>query len=180
MSDTAGSPYALWLVPSDDLLDQLRGTVADLATRFNAPLFAPHSTLCTVELSLGLQALQAAMEALCQGLSPISLSVQGLGQTDEYFTFFYIKLADDDPQQIFRRAALAIRGARLPRIGPHVSLIYSDRIGEIDRVQLVQQLSPILPQRIMFDSVQLVTPVTGTWLDVASWQVICSSRLTAK
>ena len=149
MSDTAGPLYALWLVPADALLDQLRGTVADLATRFNTPLFGPHLTLCTVEWSLGLQALQAAMEVLCQGLSTLSLSVRGLGQTDEYFTFFYIKLADDDPQQVFSRAASAIRGARSPRIGPHVSLIYSDRIGAIDRVQLAQQLSPILPQRIM-------------------------------
>ncbi len=180
MSDTHGAPFALWLVPSDDLLDQLRAIVADFANRFNTPLFGPHATLCTVEWSLGLQALQDAMEVLCQGVSPISLSVLGLGQTNEYFTFFYIKLADDDPQQVFRRAASGIRGARVPKIGPHISLIYSDRVGEIDRVKLARELSPVLPQRIMFDSVQLVTPQTGTWWDVASWQVTNSLRLTAK
>jgi hypothetical protein len=118
------------------------------------------------------------MDALCQGLGPVSLTVEGLGQTDDYFTSLYIKLAGDDPQRAFHRAASAIRGSYSPRIGSHVSLIYSDRVRYIDRAGLVQELRLSLPQRIAFESVQLVMPATGNWRDVASWEVKHSARLT--
>jgi len=118
------------------------------------------------------------MDVLCRGLGAVSLTVEGLGQSDDYFTFFYVKLADDDSQQVFHRAESAISGARSPKIGPHISLIYSDPANDIDRAELRRELRASLPKQIVFESMQLVMPATGEWRDVRSWWVRHSRRLT--
>jgi hypothetical protein len=176
-------PYAVWLIPSGDLCGQLGATVGDLAVRFNAPPFGPHLTLCSGEWAAGLPALKTAMAGFCRGLAPVWLGVEGFGHTDDFFTFFFIRLSDDNSQRLFERAASAISGARSAKVGPHISLLYSDRspainrATAIDRAELVQEITPILPAQISFDSAQLVMPARGDWRDVSSWEVKCSIGL---
>jgi len=126
-----------------------------------------------------MRALHTAVDALCQELDPVSLTVEGLGQTNDYFTFLYVKLANDDPQQVFNRATSVFSGGCAPKIGPHVSLMYSERLTNIDRCALQEELRSSLPPRLLFTSIQLVMPATSNWRDVASWEVHRSARLTA-
>ncbi len=171
MNDAVAVPYALWLIPSGELRAQLRATVEDLAVRFKSPPFEPHVTLCSGVWTAGLPALRTALDSLCRGFGPVYLTVAGLGQTDDYFSCFFIRLINSDSHRLFERATSAINGARSVPIGPHLSLIYSDRIADINRAGLVQEISPSLPARISFDSAQLVMPATGHWRDVSRWEL---------
>ena len=170
-------PYAVWLIPSGDLCGQLGATVGDLAVRFNAPPFGPHLTLCSGEWAAGLPALKTAMAGFCRGLAPVWLGVEGFGHTDDFFTFFFIRLIDNNSQRLFEQATSAINSSRPAKVGPHISLLYSDRspainrATAIDRAELVQEITPILPAQISFDSAQLVMPARGDWRDVSSWEV---------
>jgi len=176
-------PYALWLIPSGELLGRLGATVADLAVRFNAHPFGPHLTLCSGEWPAGLPALKTAMAGFCRGLAPVSLGVEGFGHTDDFFTFFFIRLIDNNSQRLFEQATSAINGSRPAKVGPHISLLYSDHGADIDqavaidRARLAKEISPGIPRKINFDCVQLVMPASGNWRDISRWEVRYSIML---
>ena len=170
MSDVSSFPYALWLVPTDEHQRLLTEIVDSLAAKFGTPSFCPHATLCSGTWSSGLSDLKLATDALCRGLEDISLDVNGLGWTDDYFTFFYIKLSDN-PHRVFNRASSSLDGAHASNVGPHISLMYSDRVVDIDRLTLSNEIRPALPLQVSFSSVQLVVPATGNWRDIERWEV---------
>lgn len=173
----AGRAYALWLIPADDDRQRLSDFVDELARRFNTPRFAPHATLCSGRWSADLRDLTKAMDDLSGQTSPVCCAVDGIGQTKGFFTFFYIKLIADAPDNVFNLAIAAVEGARLPAVGPHVSLIYSDAVAEIDRSVLRNELADRLPARIVFDSMQLVMPAHDDWQAMDGWKVKHTAQL---
>lgn len=177
MSSSVGVPYALWLIPSENYAFQY--IIDDLASQFKTPSFGAHATLCSGEWKAGLDTLQNTVDELCCSFCPVLLDVDGLGQTNSYFRFFYVALIDNDQQQIFHRVTSIIGGSRIPSIGPHMSLMYSDRVNEIDRESLQKKITPDVPPQIKFESIQLILPSTGRWQDTESWVVKHSAKFAA-
>jgi hypothetical protein len=163
--------YALWLVPARDDGARIYDIINALADRFNTPRFPPHATLCSGEGQADLFEIKRAMDGLCGQLPKTRLAVEGIRSCNTRFTFFNIKLANDDSWDTLRRAAAVIPGSAPPDIGPHVSLMYSDRFSDIPRDKLEKEFRHRVPDRIVFDSVKLVTPGANGWQDVNRWEV---------
>jgi hypothetical protein len=111
------------------------------------------------------------VDRLCKGLHCVSLGVKGIDQADDYFHFLFVALTEDNGQSVFRRAIQEIPDAYSPAVGPHLSLMYSDRISEIDRLKISENHCKQLPDRLLFSKIQLVMPSTGNWRDLGCWQV---------
>ena len=178
MSAPIDGPFALWLAPAEEPRRELRRIIERLAGRFGAPAFEPHATLCSGESPMPSDDPGRALDELGRAFGPISLAVEGIGWTDDYFQFFFIKLADDGPRGIFRRAGSRIAGTHSPVVGPHLSLVYADR-ESIDRAALERELAPRLPARIAFDAIRLVMPSKDGWRDISRWEIRRSVSLSA-
>ena len=163
--------YSLWLMPTKDQSRLFSTIIHDLARQYDTPVFEPHATLCSGTFAGELSVLYEQVDQLGKEWYPVSLDVRGIEQTDDYFRFLFVALTDNHDPSIFRQAIQTIPNSLPPSVGPHLSLMYSDRIKEIDRARISQAVRRQLPDRVLFSTIQVVMPGTGNWRDVGCWQV---------
>lgn len=168
------APFALWLVPAQDIRAALEARIGELAERCGGPRFPAHATLLSGRAPDA--AVRGAMDRLAAEIAPFAAAVEGLGSTDDFFTFFFVRLA---MHPAFGRAGSAIAGAHGPRVGPHVSLAYAEPPSRCDRAALRAELAPALPPSVRFDALEWAAPGSGGWRDVARWEVRASAALAA-
>lgn len=176
MSNSVAFDYAIWLVPIEEQRTQLRSQIRRLAERHESPAFDPHATLCAGTSQQSLPHLCGVVDRFCAEVCPLSLAVNGIGHTDDYFSFLFLRLIADQAETAFQRAAAEFPDAQLPGVGPHLSLMYSDRYDEIDRQALIGAALPTKPRQIKFDRMQIITTRSGN-CDVQNWEVRHSTPL---
>jgi hypothetical protein len=161
--------YSIWLMPCAVQRAALEEAVRRLAVRFGTPLFAPHATLCSGVWNGPEAELAAAVNRLSSEL-PVELAADGIGWTDCWSAFFFLRLRGGD--DLFVRSAEQVAGSHPPAAGPHVSLLYNPGRAAMDREAMRGGLEGTLPERVRFDSLVLVRPATGRWEDVGSWEFL--------
>lgn len=168
--------YSIWLMPCAEQREELQQTINGLSARFATPSFMPHVTLCSRVWNKSEAALFAAVETVGRSLreSRLSLKEDGIGWTDHWATFFFLRLTGAD--DLFSQAAERVEGSHPPEIGPHLSLMYSFGDKQISRDALRAELEGSLPELIRFDSLVLVRPATGRWEDVERWETVRAIR----
>ena len=168
--------YSIWLMPCAEQQTELEQMIRELSVRYRAPLFIPHTTLCSGVWSKDEENLRDAFQRLAAQTAPVELDVCGIDWTDHWASFFFLRLGG--AEDFFQRAVCGIEGAHLSAVGPHLSLLYGLDPMSIDRDALRQELAGWLPPRIRFDSLALVRPSTGRWEDVDQWEIHLSVDLT--
>jgi putative hydrolase of the HAD superfamily len=169
---------ALFLSPASDDLDLLTDLVKKQCDRLDLPAFEPHVTLYTGTFADPLT-VERAIALAVEGVPPITLSVQGIGCTEEYFKALFLDFVEDNLlrsiHERFRDACGVSSGYELH---PHLSLLYSD-IALTEKEILAQEVA--LPCReYRFDRVKLVTPgnCLEGWRDTISWETLSELELT--
>ena len=159
--------YAVWLVPCAEQCDELQQTIDSLAIRFDTPSFMPHTTLCSgfwkgseTELIEQINQLQPKL--------PIELAANDIDWTDHWSTFFFLKLAG--AEDLSKQAEKLIEDSHLPKVGPHLSLLYGTKNISMDRNAIRAALN--VPPAITFDALTLARPQTGRWQDVKFWEIL--------
>lgn len=172
MNLSTGHPFALWLVPAEEQRTRLRAQIHGLADRHGTPAFDPHATLRSGVFQGDFAALRDHVNRLRSDFLPVTLRVNGVGQTDHYFTFLFVILEPREGVHLLARTVEEVVNDPLPGVGPHLSLMYSEPCDRIDRARVIEEVRPTLPEQIVFDRIEVVTPRTGNWRDVESWKTV--------
>ena len=168
---------AIWLVPREPERKILQSLIAGLATRFSAPEFVPHVTVCSCRRSLPEQEL-AVTAALAERCPPLTLRTQGLACSERLTRAFFVRLASAEMLMWLRKSLQeALPHSSADDFSPHLSLLYQI-LPLADRVKLVEETR--LPFReIIFDQIWAVAiPETiNAAEDLSGWQPVFRRRL---
>ena len=169
--------FALWLVPSRHDYDLFAKIIEDLANQHDAPAFEPHVTIYA-----GVYTQEDNLEELVaesvQTVQPVSLVVQGIGFSEEFFKTLFIEFRDNP---ILTTLSRRIRGGleyqKPYDLKPHLSLMYKD-IPERHKRVIVDQLGFVKSQ-VHFDEIVVASPgdFSEGWLDVERWKVCFRRKL---
>lgn len=177
---TAHEPKVLvayWLIPAEPARNFFASIIAELAARFDAPLFEPHVTIYAAGNG-GKNAEQILPQAL-DGTTPIRLSILDIQYSDEFTKTVF---AQFEPSRALSELCRALQHASALhheyQLNPHLSLIYkkmtlSAKIAAVASVRL-----PFT--EVLFDSVKaIVSPArVESREDVEAWRTAAVQRLT--
>ena len=167
---------AYWLIPTEPTRRFLAKLIADLARRYDAPVFEPHVTIYVGpdRSEVGEQII-SQVATVC---GPIQLKILDAQHSSEFTKTLFVQLALNANLQ---RLSELIR-QRSPRsshyhLNPHISLLYR-RMSLAARRELARSIR--LPfSEVVFDSVCAVRCASPTRnrAEVEAWRVIATKSL---
>ena len=167
---------AYWLIPTELTRGFLEKLIADLARRYDAPVFEPHVTLY-----VGSDRAEVADQIVSQaatGQEPIQLEVLDVRHSALFTKTLFLQLALSTKLQ---RLSELIRQRSPPSspyyLNPHMSLLYR-RMSLAARRELARSIR--LPfSEVVFDSICAVrcTSPTRNRAEVEAWRVIATKSL---
>jgi hypothetical protein len=168
---------AYWLMPAEPARSFFASRIAELAARFDAPLFEPHVTIYAS--AQGDENADEVLTRALDGTRPIRLSVRDIQYSDEFTQTVFVRF---EPNPALSHLCRALQEASaLPdeyQLNPHLSLIYkrmalSAKIGVASSVRL-----PF--GDVLFDSAKaIISPArVDSREEVEAWRVAAAQRLT--
>jgi 2'-5' RNA ligase len=176
--ETCGEIITYWLCPAEPQRSQLAALIADLAARFDAPVFEPHVTIYVTGSNE--ENPSTVLDKVVRGRRPYRLSVRDLGYSDEYTKTLFIQLAAD--------AELAQLGEDLRHasvspsdydLNPHMSLLYKKMDAETKRRLAASIILPFTDVKFSSVKAVLVPAEIKSHEDVEAWRVVAECILTA-
>ena len=178
---TACGPNAIvvayWLTPAEPMRSFFASTIAELAARFDAPLFEPHVTIYTTG-----QGADIPAEILSRALvdsKPLRLSVRNVQYSDELTKTVFVQFEQSPP---LPQLSCALQRAsplhEKYELNPHLSLIYK-KMTRSEKIEVAASVS--LPfTEVLFDSVKaVICPAQiESRQDVEAWRVAAVQRWT--
>ena len=171
---TKQTVIAYWLIPSEPTHSFFQATIADLAHRWDAPLFEPHVTI-----HVGADRADAAKETVGkvarQG-KRIGLTPLGIDHSDEFIKTLFVQFAMDVElrkiNEIIRNAA---HDSVEYKLNPHLSLLYKN-LAAVARRELAASTNVPLSE-VTFEAIKAVRCVSPTEsaADVEAWRVVAAS-----
>lgn len=161
-----------WLLPEKGAAENLRRTIHELAMRFNAPVFAPHVTICSLP-----ENARPPTEIVSKiRLPTIALEVAEVRQSDQFTKTLFVQFArslalEELAASICRESGRTER----PQVDPHLSLLYH-RLPEKARLDLHVELPLPTIHCDGLCAMRCVSP-TKTADDVRAWQLIQNSTI---
>lgn len=169
---------AYWLIPAKPARTFLEKVIGDLARRYNAPVFEPHTTIHVGSDRADAEEVIAKAKALCC-CGPIEMKVLDVCHTGEFTKTLFVQLALNEQLQRLNRI---IHGSEQNSSGyqldPHMSLLYK-KMSIAGRQELARSIK-LLFSEITFDSIKAVrcaSPIRNR-ADVEAWRVIAAKSLS--
>jgi len=166
---------AYWLIPAEPARTFLEKMIGDLARRYNASVFEPHTTIYVGPDRADAEGVIAKALCCC---GAIEAKVLDVCHTVEFTKALFVKLALNKQLQrlneIIRSAAQNSSGYQLD---PHVSLLYK-KMSTVGRQELARSIK--LPfSAIPFDLIKAVRCASPTRnrADVEAWRVVVAKSL---
>jgi 2'-5' RNA ligase len=168
---------AYWLIPAEPGRGILENLIAELARRYNAPVFEPHVTIHVGPNhagAVGKVILQAAAR-----WKPFPLRLLGVGHSGEFTKTLFVRIAPNVEllrlNEIIRSVA---QDSSWYPLEPHLSLLYK-RMRLTARRELAVSVKPPFSE-VVFNSIKAVRcPLpTRTPADVAKWRVLATAALS--
>jgi hypothetical protein len=169
---------SFWLLPALPEREQLRARIAELAARFNAPMFEPHVTLYSGELTQD-DDVAAAVEAAARAMSPVTLRSTGVAQSEVFTKTLFIEFAAEERLSVASDAIrLRLRVGTPYELKPHLSLLYAELSSTV-RAELTREFAP--PPPVTFDRLQAIVSAGSIRRreDVEAWRVVAEAPLHA-
>ena len=168
---------AYWLIPAEPAHGFFCSLIADLACRYDAPVFEPHVTI-----HVGANDVDAAASAVSKAArdyKPITLKNRGIGHSDEFIKTLFVKFATSEKlQQLNTIVRTAAEDSCEYELNPHLSLLYKNIPGTA-RQELAASIK--LPfSEIVFDGLKAVRCIspTRTRADVEAWRIMATTKLS--
>jgi len=168
---------AYWVTPAEPARSFFASSIADLAVRFEAPLFEPHVTVYACEKK-GENPPEILSDAMAHW-EPIRLAVRDIQCSDEFTKTLFVQF---EPSAELARLSNAIKEASGMDddygLNPHLSLIYKKMPLET-KMEIANSLC--LPfTEVEFDSVKAIVSSAkiATSDDVNSWRVVATRLLS--
>jgi 2'-5' RNA ligase len=170
-ADAAKELLTYWLVPAEPARSHFLTVIADLAGRFDAPIFEPHVTLYVT--GAGNDDPKAVLNETFRNIKPLHLSIIAINYSDEFTKTLFVEFAPNDLLgSLNRKLRAASASQREYRLNPHLSLIYKTMSLET-KAQLANSLR--LPfDEVRFDSAKAVVSAAKieSRADVEAWRVV--------
>lgn len=167
---------AYWLIPAEPMHRFLAATIAELAARFDAPLFEPHVTIYATR-----RGDDEPADVLNRALSDcrfFRLSVRDIQCSDEFVRTVFLQF---EPNPRVAKLSRTLQQASALhdeyQLNPHLSLIYKTMPSSM-RTEVAASVS--LPfTEVLFDSARGVSgpAQVRSRQDVESWRVEAEQRL---
>ncbi len=168
---------AYWLMPAEPARSFFASVIAELATRFDAPVFEPHLTIYA-----GDQGNDNPTQALSHALAecrPFRLSVRDIQYSDEFTKTVFVQFESSPAlSHLCRALQQASAGRNEYQLNPHLSLIYK-KMTLSAKIDLAASVS--LPfTEVLFDSARaIISPArVESRTEVEAWRVAAVQRLT--
>jgi putative hydrolase of the HAD superfamily len=166
--------FSVFLCPAAEDRRWAEEVIRELAARYDAPPFEPHVTVYGGRFvaESELEPVRRALTEMAAQTGPITLSITGLGTTEEYFKTLFVAFAEEPHllrlHEAVRKAAVRDSGYAL---APHLSLLYADM--PLAAKNMAARAVRLDREEMRFDAVKLVVPdpVAG-WRDTRRWQTL--------
>ena len=166
-----------WLIPAEPARSFCASIIAELAARFDAPLFEPHVTIYAG--GKGGENAEEVLNQALDGTRSIRLSVRDIQSSDEFTKTVFVQF---EPSRALSELCRTFQQASaLPdeyQLNPHLSLIYK-KMTLSEKMDAVE--SVILPfTEVLFESAKaIISPARiESREDVEAWRVAAVQRLT--
>jgi|ERR1035437_1491386 2'-5' RNA ligase len=118
--------YALWLMPTGHVYDQLADLIRQLSAENVTPAFEPHVTLLSPIIGGHDEVLQKTA-LLCTQINALEICLLDCGYSNEYFKCLFVNANRSDQLLSSHTAALNVFGIRqATAFDPHLSIAYGD------------------------------------------------------
>jgi hypothetical protein len=168
---------AYWLCPNEPMRTYFSGVIRDLATKFDAPVFAPHVTLYVTDAAN--ENPGAVLEQVLNDRGPCQLSVRCLDYSDKFTKTVFVQF---EPDIELARLSSDLQSSSAVQtdyeLNPHLSLIYKTMPAET-KMQIANSLC--LPfTEVAFDLVKaVISPAEiNSRQDVEAWCAVAEKKLT--
>jgi len=163
--------HSLWLMPNEADAQRLAVLVADLARRFDTPLFTPHLTL-KGDSALPPAALEAATAKAAHEVAAFAQPIAAIETSAAYFRAFYARFTVSPALARLKRA---LDGDAADVFMPHVSLLYGDLPETVKAPAAAEFAGRLVGWSVRFDRVAVVR--SGQDIPIADWSVVASKTL---
>ena len=167
---------AYWLIPAEPMRRFLAATIAELAARFDGPLFEPHVTIYAGKRGNNDPGRTLAC-AISDG-GPIPLSVRDIQCSDQFVKTVFIQF---EPSPQLTKLSYTLQQASALdhkyELNPHLSLIYKAMPPSV-RSEVASSIT--LPfTEVIFDSAKAISgpAQVQSRADVESWSVVAEEQL---
>ena len=167
---------AFWLKPARAEREFFAGVIAELAARFDAPIFEPHVTLWggRIRKEHGLQILHE-----CDLQAPLEMEVDRVRSSEKFTKTLFVQFhASALAAELSDALTTAAQAESDSAFDPHLSLLYKE-MPEAEK-RALQTAIAIPFERVTFDGVQLITtpvPITSR-AEVEAWRTIGERTIT--
>jgi 2'-5' RNA ligase len=171
---SAATGSAIWLVPGEPFRARLFSWIERLSLRLGTPPFPPHVTLISGLMAPAADVLASAA-AIARAIGPVSIRLDGVAGTDEYFRCLYARVEPTEALLAAHARAAREFGVRPdPDYLPHLSLVYGSLEPDVEAA-LARELEE--PAHESFDVRRL--HVWRTMGEVDAWAQIGAFDLGA-
>lgn len=167
---------AYWLIPAEPMRRFLAGTIAELAARFDAPLFEPHVTIYATRI--GDDDPAEVLARALSNCSSVPLSVRGIQCSDEFVKTVFLEFEPSPPlAKLSRTLQQASTLQDEYRLNPHLSLIYKTMPPSV-KMEVAASVSVPFAE-VLFDSAKAVSgpAQVRSRQEVEAWLVEAEQRL---
>lgn len=168
---------AYWLIPAEPARSFFASAIAEIAARFDAPLFEPHVTFYAGEK--GDENAEEVLNGALDGTPPIRLSVRDIQYSDEFTKTVFVQF---EPSPALLELCRALRRASALHdeyhLNPHLSLIYKKMAPSAKGDAAASVRMPFT--EVLFDSAKaIISPARiKSREDIEAWRVAAVRRLT--
>ena len=167
---------AYWLLPAESPRSWFVATIAQLARKYDGPLFEPHVTLYSTDEND--EAARTLLERIAALHAPIELSVGGIEHSERFTKTFFVQFANArDAQQLSDAFVAASPSQKNYEFNPHLSLLYAHLPAETKAAEARNIRAPF--ERALFDSIAAIRfprPIESR-ADVELWRTIATAKL---
>jgi 2'-5' RNA ligase len=167
---------AYWLIPAEPARSSFERTIADLARRYNAPVFEPHMTIYVGSDRVEAEEVIAKAVSGCQLVQAKALKVC---QSGEFVKTLFVQFAlDRKLQQLNEMIRDAAQDSSDYQLNPHLSLLYK-KVSILARRQLAHSIK-VPVSEVTFESIKAIRCASPTQnrADVEAWRVVATKLLS--
>jgi len=171
-----GIVIAYWLIPAQPAHEFFYSLIANLASRYGAPVFEPHVTIHVGGTDV--DAAESAVSTAARECERITVKALAIGHSEQFIKTVFVKFAASTKlQQLNAIIRTAAEDSNEYELNPHLSLLYK-RIATAARRELADSIRLPLSAVVFsgLKAVRCVSP-TRTRADVEAWRVIASAAL---
>lgn len=159
-----------WLVPDTAESELLRDFIRILAKQSEAPLFAPHLTLCRAKDAKSVSKVLSQVR-----VAPIRLRIREVAHSAKFTKTLFVRFT---PSKSLERLVIQLGGKPKELSDPHLSLLYKKLPASIRREVAAAVKLPF--RAVTFDAITAMSCVspTETRRDVESWRRLATKQLS--